>query len=305
MTEINNEVIYRDDFQSLSNVRNDSETSEQSNNDDAQNDLQINQEAQELQQNEEIEVDSIEDKARRMGWVSKDKYKGNPDTWTTAEEFVRKGENELPVVKENFRRLDKKYKELEKDLALMRDNYSSFEKKAYEKAIAEIKNQQKFAVEDGDVDKYERLELQKEELSKEVKEREVAKTPNPQPEIPQEVYDWVEKNSWYNEDMELQAKAEDYSSRLSKSKPHLSLEENLKEVERQIKTNFPEKFGNSLQSSRRQPVDVLPTNNVTGATSKRLKTFSDLPPEAQQVCLAFERRKAMTREKYINEYFNQ
>ena len=306
---MSNSVEYRDDYASVSKASNPESDVEQKKEKvveeaavEAVEPLEASLEntAPEKTENFTEEIDSIEDRAKRMGWVPQDKYKGKPEFWSSAEDFVAKGENELPVVKENFRRLDKKYKTLEQDLAVMRESYTSFEKKAYEKALTEIKAQQKFAVEDGDVVKYDKLEQQKEELVKEsvVEKKKQSETP----QIPQEVNDWVDKNPWYHSDMELQSKAEEYSTRLERSRPDLSLEENLQEVERQIKVNFAHKFENP---QRRQPSSVLSGDGARAASKSRVKTFSDLPDDAKKMCLMFERRKVTTRDKYIKDYFNQ
>ena len=39
-----------------------------------------------------------EDKARRLGWVPKEEFKGDPENWRSADEFMARGEQLLPIV---------------------------------------------------------------------------------------------------------------------------------------------------------------------------------------------------------------
>jgi hypothetical protein len=41
-------------------------------------------------------VGETEQEAKRMGWVEKEKFKGDPDRWVEADKFVERGKNELP-----------------------------------------------------------------------------------------------------------------------------------------------------------------------------------------------------------------
>src|SRR5690606_35489735 len=50
------------------------------------------------------EVD-YEAQAKSMGWVPQDEWKGDPDKWTDAQEYVERGEQVLPILRANNRRL--------------------------------------------------------------------------------------------------------------------------------------------------------------------------------------------------------
>lgn len=47
----------------------------------------------------------IEERAKEMGWRPKDEFRGNPESWTDAEDYVRRGEQILPIVKSDNQRL--------------------------------------------------------------------------------------------------------------------------------------------------------------------------------------------------------
>src|SRR5687768_16654653 len=48
----------------------------------------------------------VEDKARRMGWRPRAEYGGDPTRWVDAETFVRRGDEILPFVQANNRKLE-------------------------------------------------------------------------------------------------------------------------------------------------------------------------------------------------------
>jgi hypothetical protein len=54
----------------------------------------------------------IESKARTMGWMPKDQYKGNPDHWLDAKAYVKKGEEFIPFLRANNRRLEEQVQSL-------------------------------------------------------------------------------------------------------------------------------------------------------------------------------------------------
>jgi hypothetical protein len=89
-----------------------------------------------------------------------------------------------------------------------------------------------------------------------------------------QVVEWVGKHPWYNTDPLAQARAREISDRLK----HLPVPEQLKQVERAIRKEFPEHF----------PKAKDPPGVQTGATrnanpSNRAKGFNDMPTASQQM----------------------
>jgi hypothetical protein len=74
--------------------------------------------AQEGQEQAEAQ-DSPEDisEATGMGWVPKDKFRGNPDLWKPAAEFVRRGREILPIVQKRERDLREKLSASDRKIA--------------------------------------------------------------------------------------------------------------------------------------------------------------------------------------------
>ena len=56
-------------------------------------------------------MEEIEQKAKAMGWSPQEEFRGDPDKWIDAAKFVARGENIMPILKEN---LDRALEKLEK-----------------------------------------------------------------------------------------------------------------------------------------------------------------------------------------------
>lgn len=51
---------------------------------------------------------AVEAKARGMGWTPKDQWRGNPDNWFDANEYVKRGEQIMPILQANNRKSEAK-----------------------------------------------------------------------------------------------------------------------------------------------------------------------------------------------------
>ena len=81
------------------------------------------------------EPSEIEQKAMKMGWTPKDQFKGSPDKWRPADEFVERGENMLPIIKAQVKRQDREIAELKETLQKFGEYHTKTEQRAYEKAL--------------------------------------------------------------------------------------------------------------------------------------------------------------------------
>lgn len=255
------------------------------------------------QEGQETQVNETEEKARRMGWKPQDEYKGDPGRWTDAETFVKVGEERIPVMKENYRRLEEGYKNLEQKVKAQEDYQKHMAKVQYERAIKDLKEQKKTAVEDADTEKYEQLEKQEEQIQKEYSPKQ---TENKTPDIPPEVSSWMQKNTWY-QNPSLAAKAAEIESKILQEEAFkvsddpfyrpISLSDRLEEVAKRVKAEF----------GRKEPQRKLPA--VEGArgesTHKAAKTYNDLPPEAKEACNAYVKKGILSRDEYVKDYFGE
>lgn len=248
---------------------------------------------------------SVEDRALMMGWTPKDQFKGDPDKWVDAETFVKRGEEFLPFLKANNRRLEQaleranaKTASLEKAVSKAIEHVSKAEAKAYERAMRDIQARLDEAAAAGDVQGVREATDELVELAAEAKaEAKPAKTPAPEPDAEFEA--WKADNPWFGKDKALTAAtvaiADDVANEGYTGKAQI------KEVDRRLRDEFPHKFAKPENPNRRQPAAV----EGSGSTIRpRGKTYGDLPPEAKAMCDELCRDiKGFTREKYVREFF--
>ncbi len=220
----------------------------------------------------------FEKEAREMGWVAEEEFHGGKDKWKPAEQYVKDGENILPIVRANEKRLreELKQKDAEFEQRIMRMEKMNTEaqaraKESYDRDIARIKAEQLAAVDAGDTEEYKRLESEKDTL------KAPAETSGDDLEAIQK--GWIAKNQWYEDDDMMAFSAERFSQKLVAENPNLSLAENLEKTEAHIKGKYPEKFGGSKPKQNGQAA-VDSGGDFPGRTSKKTAA-ANLPPEAR------------------------
>ena len=268
----------------------------------------------------EAEPPDTEEKARQLGWRPKEEWKGDPDKWVSAEEFVEKGEQLLPVMKRDRERLFGEVKELKQQLQDVltyhkedRERMQKRMREEYARELADLKAKQRMAVEEGDTAAFDDLEKQKEDLEQkrpEVMPPTPAGAEGTQPaSFDKKMFeDWQKQNTWYQTGgtdgyqplNDMTRAAQLISFRVQAENPHLSgwEKEFLDKVTEGVKLAYPDKFGNP----RRGGVSNVESGVGTGGTPSRKKTFADLPLEAQVECRRME-KAGMKESEYVAEYF--
>lgn len=207
--------------------------------------------------------DDVESKARSQGWVPREEFRGDPEKWRPADEFVRRGEELLPVALERSRAAERKAQELEQQLRARDEQFTRLERvtavalqRQREDLEARYQAAQRAAVEVGDVQRYDQLDRDRRQAVQQYDEQiqeqaQPQRQPNqPQPLPPQVeavVESWKSANEWFNRDPLLNHYATAFHGDLLRSKPGLSLADNLAETAREVRRRFPEKFGSPSQ----------------------------------------------------------
>lgn len=121
---------------------------------------------------------AVEARAREMGWKPLAEYRGPPGKWQPAADFISRGENILPIVRDQNRRLTERIGKLEGEVTGLRSTAAEqlqllkeqrelgrkADQRGYDRAMAEIKQNQRKAVESGDTVAYDQLVEQAEAL---------------------------------------------------------------------------------------------------------------------------------------------
>lgn len=278
--------------------------------DDDQTALLDNQVEQEVEAAVEGEDDhageqSVEARARTMGWVPKDEFRGDPAKWTDAESFLRRGETMLPIVLERNRVMQRRIERLEKE---NRDRDASTkelleysrksEERAYGRARKELEGRMEVAVGQADTASYTAARAELEQLDKErpaAPQVSAPAAPQPDPTVQQ----WVADNPWFKNDREMADDADMIFNKLARDQPTMSTSERLAETKRKIMRLHPEKFENQ----RRVAPAAVAAASPGRALRKTGRSFADLPAEAKVACNRLVKTiQGYTQDDYVRDY---
>lgn len=261
----------------------------------------------------------IEGRARAMGWRPKEEFRGPADKWVPAEEFVRRGEEILPIVNAKNKRLEEEVSSLKSQLGEtttvikdFRDQYQRGVDAAYKRGRADLEKEREAAVAEGDTAKFKAVQAQIDELDTEHRQAVQPAAPSEQPrkdgqgdaprkdgpQLDPYVHTWVAENPWFNSDSEARAFASALDRDLMQSIP--DIRDRLSAVKEKVRKRFPELFSNPRRDSAASV--ATPSGNEGGGTRKKGPSYADLPADAKAACDRFVKQGIMTKEQYVESY---
>jgi len=256
-----------------------------------------------------IEPNETEAKARRLGWVPKEEFRGDADRWRPAEEFLERGERILPLVLKDNDRLHARLSGLETELRETKEASkellaftSKAEERAYNRAKAEIEGRIEAAASTADPNAVRQGMRELDALNAEHKRPEPKTEQQKQPAVAvdPEIQDWINKEDWFRKSPALNTYATEVFGEIERASPGMTKSQMLAETKRRTVEKFPEKFG--INPARENAPAVGSPNGVVARKSKA-KTYEDLPAEAKRACDKFVRTiPGYTRDKYVKDY---
>lgn len=224
---------------------------------------------------------TVEDLASEMGWRPQEEWRGDPDKWKPAHDFMR------ATVDVN-RKVTNRLKGVEEQLSTMARTSATLTERAVAEERQRILSQRKEAIEMGDVEAVDQADAALREL------------PKLQPEgPPPEAKDFIERNAWFNTDPEATTWAVNRAEELSKQ--GIGPARQVAIVEREAKGLFPELFPEP--KAKPKPVQLNQPGNRGGKTAA--KGFSAMPAAAQAAALDYEKRGVCSKEEYAATFFEQ
>lgn len=238
-------------------------------------------------------ADPVEEKARIQGWVPKEQFRGNPETWIDAKTFVERGDNIIPILKERNEHLAREMKETKESVKELTQFYKNAEERAYKRALQDIEQKKIAAVESADVDGYRAAEAEKTELEK----TKPGAVQSPVQERP-EMAAFRTANTWYDSEPELTAEADALG--IAYSRQGMPYDKVLLKVQERIKILHPEKFSNA----RRDNASTVETvDSSTGLPKKAgAHTYENLPTDAKVQCDKWVAQGLLKKEDYVRDY---
>jgi hypothetical protein len=255
--------------------------------------------------------------ARLFGWVPKEEFRGSEDDWVDAEVFVKRGKEINPILRKNnellMKKLDEKAKEIDSIKASVEEfkkfQKESFERKTaeYEVQIAQLKSQKREAIAEGNGDLVVDIDDQIDSLKEAQREAKEAAKAKPEPEQPAQVsipddpelQGWLNKNTWFGNDIEMTELANTLGSSVRKQFPHLTSRAFLEKLDDKIREYMPNKFlGNKAKGSA-----VDSSGSVRGSGSSSKKSYDNLPDDAKQACDRFIKNGWIkSKQEYVDSY---
>jgi hypothetical protein len=240
----------------------------------------------------EPQYSEIELRAMEQGWRPKEEWGGDEADFIDAAEFVRR----RPLF-EKIEHQSKEIKQLHRAFNAFKQHYTQVEKAAYERAIKDLKNQQKTALENGDIDTFQdiqdELEKARDQMRELVEDRgEMVETST---EVHPDFQRWVSRNPWYAKEDHMRV----FADKIGRKYQALGMAPNdiLREVEQEVRREFPHKFRN-VNKDRAAPVE----SSSRGASGGRSKSEDiQLTDQERKIMNDLVRSKVLTKEEYIRD----
>lgn len=234
--------------------------------------------------------------AKEMGWIPPEKFKGDPERFVDADEYLKRGEEVLPIVKQQLRRTREEMATLHASHVQTQEALKAATQALHDiearhtvetqRAVDEAKAQTKAALarasEAGDHDAVAELTERMVELRKEAPAAEKKEEPKAA-EVPQttsEFEEWKEENPWYGKDRRKTALAIGIAEELRANGDKTS--------GRAFFDKVAEEVSKTLDAPKDPPADkVEGSRNGTGDTRQSAKKgFNALPADAKAACTA-------------------
>jgi|GEM_PF-3132963 len=218
---------------------------------------------------------SIEGLAGEMGWTPQETWRGDPEKWKPADQFLK------TTVDINAG-LSTKLKNMETTLERVSRTAERITEQQVAKARQEVMDKRQEAFDSGDNDAFNKAEQELQTLNVPA-----------QSDLPPETKDFIERNaSWWHTD----SAAQQYAIRLADDVAQLPPSKQFEYVERKMKDIYPEYFPEKTKVK-------APALNSPGARQavKRDVGMASLPKDAQAMFKDYQ-RKGMTEKEFLDAW---
>lgn len=225
--------------------------------------------------------------AREMGWFPKEMYKGDPDKWRPAEEYIKHSVKSTKALKKDLREVKETAERIARTSAIITE-------RALAEQRAELEALHNQAVDLGDRAAAKDAATQ------------LAKLDQQSAENVSHDDAFARDNPWYGKDEDATAFAVAVSHRLAAQGK--SVEAQLEAAADAVRKRFPELFDDPAPKKAAPRVGA-PTSRSSGL-GNRPKTFEDLPADAKMAWANFDKSfkargvaKGYPKEEYVKDYF--
>ena len=247
----------------------------------------------ENQENQEVDTGvDYESEAREMGWVGQEEWEGPEDKWIDARAFVEKGENVLPILRANNKRLKKDLLTRDREISTLKESMEAANKAikalqkshdtatqaAVERAKKDLRAQLKEAREVGDVDAEEEIRDKLGELKQTPKETSPEK--KDEPGLHPDFIEWRDAHPWFTDSSTPEAR--------KKVRDFIRIGEDLRdEGDTTVGKAFMDKCLKILEdraNPSKKAASKVESGNAGGRSAGGGRGFDSLPKEAKDAC---------------------
>ena len=246
--------------------------------------------------------EAIEIQAKAMGWVPEDDFKGDKSMWKDAEAFVKDGYEILPILRERTKKMaltmdatNQKLSKTESLLKTLTDHHKKTEESAYQRALKTLKTEQRQAVADNDLEKFDAVDKQIETLEKPVIETPAEEQPD--------FLAWKGENAWYSQRNDMANYADTIAEYVQKQNPTLKGKPFFDLVTNEVKARFPDQFENPNKAKPNIVESGSGDNDTGGTKSGKKKTYGEMDQQAKDSCDSLVRAGVMEKDQYVKEYW--
>lgn len=250
--------------------------------------------------------------AADLGWVPLERWKHDEADWVDADQYVKRGREVRAFLSKSLQKANAKNAALQAEIEALKAKFdgmntwrTDLDKKVFEQAQRNLKQQMRAAREAGDTQAEEQAETQLEELNKTYTQPTTPTQPTQQQAQPEHpaFKAWKVDNDWYGVDEEKTTYADAVflreAGKARKSGVRLDPEEALATVSAAVARQFP--------SGTRTAMFERTGGGSGGAGRGTSKGFNSLPPDVKQT---FERYYAdgyypgMKKEEAQKQYYS-
>jgi len=240
------------------------------------------------QHEEDDGMSDVERDARAQGWTPKEEFKGNPDNWKPAKQYVEWG-----VLQDNIKNLSGQVKGMKKSHNEEISNMNKYWEAALKEKESSLKAAMKVAVEDGDhdaVDNITAAQLENRDAQNALKKQH---DPDAKSDTVLKA-EWEIENDWISDPTDKRAGVANSAYTLAKAQGK-SMAETLEFVNEKIQEKFPNgnKPGNRVNPNRNNPSDFSSGGRNGGGDARVTKiTMKDCTQDELNMREVFETDEA-------------
>lgn len=265
-------------------------------------------------QEQQVQLESkaspeLQAEASGMGWISPDRFKGDPEKFVDADTYVERGKHLLPILnatndrlrreneqtKAELRRLETAFIDSQEAIKSLKEYQNEETQRQVTEAKKALLKEITKAREDGDVELEVELQSSLSDLKTAVKEAPKQETQQKQQQQQAAHPDWgqwMSDNPWFGVDQDLTALTADYAQRLRRDPANNALVgkaffDKAAESAKKVLHKQQERQSSKVEGSGRGSSSSSSSGSSSG------KTFRDLPSDARAACEDPKRLKVM------------